>query len=106
MRHKRIFAAVFLCTLGAFFSVPLLVTGCTSSSSSTTGQKSSETQATMAPKGGAQIWAENCMRCHNMRSPSSYSDTEWEVSVHHMRVIAGLTGEQQRAITEFLKSAN
>jgi len=57
-------------------------------------------------KGGSQLWSENCARCHNMRSPSAYSDAEWEVVVHHMRVRARLTPEEHKAITEFLKSAN
>lgn len=55
---------------------------------------------------GAQLWAENCGRCHNVRSPSRYSDAQWEVIVHHMRVRANLTGAQQRAISAFLKTAN
>jgi cytochrome c5 len=57
-------------------------------------------------KGGSQLWSENCARCHNMRSPSSYSDAEWEVAMHHMRVRARLTPEEHKAILEFLKSAN
>ena len=57
-------------------------------------------------KGGSQLWSENCARCHNMRSPSSYSDGEWEVVMHHMRVRAHLTPEEHKAILEFLKSAN
>lgn len=57
-------------------------------------------------KGGSQLWSENCARCHNMRSPSSYSDAEWEVVMFHMRVRARLTPAEDKAITEFLKSSN
>lgn len=57
-------------------------------------------------KSGSQLWSENCARCHNMRSPSSYSDAEWTTVMHHMRIRAQLTGQEQRAILEFLKSAN
>lgn len=57
-------------------------------------------------KGGSQLWSENCARCHNMRSPSSYSDAEWDVVMHHMRIRAQLTAEEHKAILEFLKSAN
>lgn len=57
-------------------------------------------------KGGAQLWAENCMRCHNSRSPSSYSDAEWEVSMLHMRVRANLTAKEHESILEFLKAGN
>ena len=57
-------------------------------------------------KGGAQLWAENCTRCHNMRPPTTYSDAEWEVATHHMRVRANLTPVEHKKIVEFLKSAN
>jgi len=57
-------------------------------------------------KGGAQLWSENCARCHNLRPPSGHSDREWDMLVHSMRVKAGLTGEEARKILEFLKSAN
>ncbi len=57
-------------------------------------------------KGGAQLWSENCVRCHNMRSPSERSDKEWSVIVHHMRVRANLTAEEHKAILEFLQSGN
>lgn len=62
--------------------------------------------AGQAQKGGAQLWAENCMRCHNMRSPESYSDAEWNVAMHHMRVRANLTEADYKAILQFLKAAN
>ncbi len=57
-------------------------------------------------KGGAQLWSENCARCHNVRSPASYSDGDWSVSMHHMRVRANLTAEEHVKILEFLKSGN
>ncbi len=57
-------------------------------------------------KGGAQIWGENCARCHNMRSPSAHSDKQWEVISLHMRARANLTAEETKKILEFLKSAN
>ncbi len=57
-------------------------------------------------KSGAQLWSENCVRCHNLRSPSSHSDNEWAIIVHSMRLKAGLTGEEARKILEFLKSAD
>ena len=56
-------------------------------------------------KSGAQLWAENCARCHNVRSPGSYSPVEWEVAMFHMRVRANLTPEEQQKILAFLKSA-
>jgi len=56
--------------------------------------------------GGAELWSVTCSRCHNLRSPSMYSDAQWEVAMYDMRVRANLTGEEQRKILEFLKSAN
>jgi len=57
-------------------------------------------------KAGSELWAENCMRCHNARPPQYYSDATWDIIVHHMRLRANLTGEEARAIAEFLKAAN
>lgn len=67
---------------------------------------SSATAATATEKGGAQLWAENCSRCHNIRSPRSYSDSQWQAITHHMRLRANLTGEETRVITEFLQSSD
>ena len=57
-------------------------------------------------KDGARAWAQNCMRCHNLRDPQERSDREWEIIVHHMRVRANLTADEHRLILEFLKAAN
>ena len=71
-------------------------------SSGETGDKA----ASQPSKGGAQLWAENCIRCHNARDPRSYTDSEWTVVMHHMRVRANLTAEEHRAILEYLKASN
>ena len=55
---------------------------------------------------GQELWSMNCQRCHNMRPPTMYSDAQWEVIVHHMRVRANITGAEQRAIADFLKSGS
>ena len=55
---------------------------------------------------GAQQWANNCARCHNMRDPKEFRDDEWKPIVQHMRVRAGLTGQQARDILAFLQSSN
>jgi hypothetical protein len=57
-------------------------------------------------KGAAQLWAENCGRCHNFRPPGEFSDAQWEVIVHHMRVRANLTASEHRSILAFLKASN
>ncbi len=54
----------------------------------------------------AKLWAQNCTRCHNVRPATTYSDAQWDVIVHHMRVRAFLTGEESRLIAQFLKEAN
>lgn len=78
-----------------------------SAAETTTTSTASDSQVKQKQtKGGSQLWSENCARCHNTRSPSAYSDAEWDVVMHHMRIRAQLTGEEHRAILEFLKSAN
>ncbi len=57
-------------------------------------------------KSGAQLWGENCIRCHNAPSPSIYSDAQWDAAVGHMRYKANLTGEEANKIVAYLKSAN
>jgi cytochrome c5 len=57
-------------------------------------------------KSGAQLWSDNCRRCHNLRGPESFSPAQWDVIVHHMRLRANLTGEEARKVTAFLKSAS
>ncbi len=55
---------------------------------------------------GAKEWANNCSRCHNMRDPKEFRDDSWKQIVTHMRVRAGLTGQQARDILAFLQSSN
>ena len=55
---------------------------------------------------GAQLWGENCIRCHNTPSPAAYNNTDWETIGLHMRVRANLTSEEAKKIVEFLQSAN
>ena len=77
--------------------------GTTSKSTATATESNAEQRQT---KGASQLWSENCARCHNMRPPTTYSDAEWDIAMHHMRVRAQLTAEEYKAILEFLKSAN
>lgn len=89
----------------------LLVAGCATPTSrtpaATTAAPTTTAAATgPAAKGGAELWGQTCGHCHNIRSPSSYSDAQWDVVMLHMRVRANLTGEEQRKILQFLKSAD
>jgi len=55
---------------------------------------------------GAKAWAENCSRCHNIRPPDEFRDDQWRPIVYHMRLRAGLTGQQTRDILKFLQWSN
>jgi len=55
---------------------------------------------------GAQQWADNCSRCHNIRAANELRDDQWLTTIFHMRVRAGLTGEEMRNILTFLQESN
>jgi len=55
---------------------------------------------------GAKVWADNCNRCHNMRGPKELRDDQWISTAFHMRVRAGLTGQETRDIITFLQASN
>jgi hypothetical protein len=55
---------------------------------------------------GAQLWAENCTRCHYARPPTQYSAQQWDIIMTHMRLRADLTGHETREITKFLQASN
>ena len=77
-----------------------LVLGCAAN------KQSGEVAAGTTGKSGAELWAENCVRCHNIRSPSNYSPAQWDVVMMHMRVRANLTPEEHKKILEFLKAGS
>jgi len=60
----------------------------------------------IADKTGAQLWAENCNRCHNAPDPTTYSDDQWDAATEHMRQKAILTDVEITKVRIFLKSAN
>lgn len=91
--------------------VLILVGACSSSSEQTAGNTAGSTTNPVAaaeppPKGGAQLWAENCTRCHNARPPDYYSDAQWQVLVHHMRLRANIDGAEAKTIVQFLQASN
>ena len=86
-------------SLGAA-ALALILVGCSTTTPST-GAK-----AAPAGQGGAQLWAQNCGHCHNIRSPNSLSDAQWDVVMLHMRVRGNLTAQEHREILAFLKSAH
>lgn len=73
---------------------------------STPAEKNTPLKNVPLPAAGAQLWAQNCGHCHNIRSPGSYSDAQWEIAMLHMRVRANLTAEEHKKILAFLKTAH
>ena len=60
----------------------------------------------VAAKSGAQLWAENCSRCHNMPAPSTFSQEQWKTVGMHMQSRALLTNKERDKIVEFLQQSN
>lgn len=54
-------------------------------------------------KSGAQLWAENCQRCHNIPSPSTFSPEKWETIGMHMQSRSMITDKERDKIVAFLK---
>jgi len=96
---KIIKFTVLLLSLVAFIS------SCSSSGSASDYTKV-DSNNVVYTKSGAQLWGENCVRCHSTPSPSAYNDTDWDVIGMHMRIRANLTAVESYKIFEFLKSAN
>ncbi len=55
---------------------------------------------------GAMVWSENCGRCHNIRDPLDLRDDDWKTAIFHMRLRAGLTGQEARDVLAFLVASN
>ena len=107
MKPKNL-AWIIVAPLVSATVVLLLLAACsTQHQNQSARQTPAQTATTARPmKGGAQLWAENCNRCHNFRSPGTYSDAQWDVAMDHMRVIGNLTADDSRAILSFLKAGN
>ena len=59
----------------------------------------------IAAKSGVQLWGENCQRCHNTPSPSTYSPEQWETIGMHMQTRALLLEKERNKIIDFLKTS-
>lgn len=55
-----------------------------------------------AAKTGAQLWAENCQRCHNTPSPNTFSHEQWITIGMHMQTRAQITDTERDKIVAFL----
>ncbi len=103
MNRSHLAAMVLLIFASASWNV---FAGSKASRETATESSSAVTSASSMQLSGQELWSMNCQRCHNMRSPAMYSDAQWDVIVHHMRVRANITGAEQRAIADFLKSGS
>lgn len=87
---KKILTIIMICST---VTVLMLVNGCVESKA-------------VAAKTGTQLWAENCQRCHNTPSPTSFSDEQWKTVGMHMQTRALLTNGERDKIVGFLQSFN
>ena len=55
---------------------------------------------------GAEVYTANCAKCHSERYASERTDEEWQLIVSHMRVRAGLTAKEAKAVLEYLQENN
>ena len=85
---KKIKAIIIVASVA--ISISLLTNGC----STTKG---------IVAKAGDQLWAENCVRCHNAPPSSAFNSDQWEDISTHMRLRANLTQEESDKIVAFLQ---
>lgn len=57
----------------------------------------------IAEKSGAQLWGENCNRCHSAPSADQYSKEQWTTIGEHMKLKAGITNDETTKIVAFLR---
>ena len=55
---------------------------------------------------GAKYYADNCGRCHKARAPQEHRPREWSIVIQHMRIVAGLPGQQARDVEAFLRASS
>lgn len=77
----------------SFFVLGVLAAGC--SASTATQPKAID---------GAVVYANNCNRCHEFRSPTEFNGPQWSIISTHMRVLGGIPADESRAVFEYLKS--
>lgn len=53
---------------------------------------------------GARLWPEYCGQCHKARPGAEFSPSQWDTIVMHMRSRANLSGENARALVQFLRA--
>lgn len=68
--------------------------------------RAADEEPTPDPVRGANIYADNCGRCHNPRAPRDLDDRDWAVAITHMRIVAGLPGREARDVLAFMQANN
>ena len=106
MKHHLIFTTSSLLGLAAAAAFTLSACQTGRHTPASTASSAAPNAGGETGKSGNQLWSENCTRCHSERSPATYSDQQWAVAMHHMRIRANLTAEEHTKILEFLQSAN
>jgi hypothetical protein len=84
----KIASVLFVIGLGLFITLTFI--GCKASQQ-------------VSAKTGVQLWAENCQRCHNTPSPTTFSPEQWETVGMHMQTRALITNDEKTKIVNFLK---
>lgn len=90
MKSKKIKTRGWIMIIGVVAVIMFIFMGC------------AETEK-ISQKSGAQLWAENCQRCHNTPPPSAFSHTQWETIGLHMQTRAQLTDKEREKIVKFLQ---
>ncbi len=85
--NKKIGLVIACCVV---IAISLTINGCKAS-------------ASVTAKSGAQLWGENCRRCHNAPDPNSFSSEQWVTIGMHMQSRALLTNQERDKIVEFLQ---
>ncbi len=94
---------------GAVIGLPLAAYGAEKQAETKTKKpKATKTEKSKKPNfaRGAKLWANRCTGCHNIRAPKDLTDSEWKATMMHMRIRAGLSGQDARDILEFLQRSN
>lgn len=102
---KKIVALAGSISFGIFLMVALNLTSC-NSTKTTASEDNTEIPEAMAVQQGVQLWANNCVRCHNAPPPSAYNDREWTAIVNHMQKVAGLTVDDANKVEAYMKASN
>ena len=60
----------------------------------------------VAAKSGVELWADNCQRCHNTPSATSFSADQWKTIGMHMQTRALLTNTERDKVVAFLQAGS